>query len=181
MPLTNGAIIESAMDGTKFIGLFLLFSLSAQASLIAVVGDTQRTTFPERLIGRELNEDESGHLLVSLAHEDPQLVVLLGDLVSIGSAGKQWKFFDSIFAPIAAKKIPALTVLGNHEYLGCRSRMKSFVEARFPEIKESHWYSRMHGGLALVFLDSNKNALGKKKWNEQAVWFGKTIEQLDRR
>jgi hypothetical protein len=107
------------------------------------------------------------------------MVVLLGDLVFEGASCGDWADLDNVLAPVRRLDVPVLAVPGNHEY--SRSKTASIAEfhARFPVSGRSHWYSRRHGQLALVWLDSNKDKLKKAQWNTQRQWFEQTLQQLD--
>jgi hypothetical protein len=150
------------------------------AGPLAVIGDLQRTSFPERVIGREQNDPERRRIVAAVAGERPAAVVLLGDMVATGSSRAQWERFDALMEPIRALGCPVLAVPGNHDYTSDIPTAVGRLEARFPQLARCRWYVRRFGGLALVCLDSNRLVLGPDPWRRQIAWFADTVAELDR-
>jgi predicted MPP superfamily phosphohydrolase len=144
-----------------------------------VLGDTQRTTFPERLLlGREQNERASRALIEKLAREEqPALVVHLGDLVSCGASEREWRYFDRLVAPLGALGIPIRPVLGNHDYWGPRARALRLARRRFPELAPHTFAALRQGELGMIWLDSN---LTGDAATEQLRWFEATLAGYER-
>jgi Icc-related predicted phosphoesterase len=146
---------------------------------LALLGDTQRTLWVERLIGRKQNDEARVALVRDLAAQRPGLVVLLGDLTSVGGSRSEWDQFDELFAPIREAGIPVLALLGNHDYWGEVDEALANAAARFPQLGRQSWYLRAVGRLALVLLDSNEPQLGEARWAEQRDWYCRTLAALD--
>ncbi len=147
---------------------------------IIVVGDLQKTSFWEKLIGRESNDEERKLIVNEISKENPAMLVLLGDLVFDGSSASDWEEFDELIEPIAQKNIIIKPVLGNHDYWGSnKSALKNFSE-RFEQFKSRHWYSLRFDSLALIFLDSNIDDLSESDWNEQKNWFENQLKVFDK-
>jgi hypothetical protein len=138
---------------------------------IAIVGDTQRTLWAERLQLREQNDAERARIVADIAAQRPGLVAAIGDLVAVGSLRSQWDAFDELMEPIRARQIPFLPALGNHDYWGGRSL--DHLRARFPQLRKSSWYARRHGTLGLVWLDTNERA------ERQRLWLEETLQEMD--
>ena len=85
---------------------------------LVVVGDTQRTSLAERLIGREQNDHERARVLEYIAEERAPILIHLGDMVFDASDAAEWKRFDELVRPIRDTGTTILGVLGNHEYWG---------------------------------------------------------------
>jgi hypothetical protein len=151
----------------------------ATSGKIAVVGDLQETLWIERVLRRERNESASARLIADLAREKPGLLVLLGDLVAVGSSQSDWRRLDTLLAPVRAAGIPALAVLGNHEYWGHAEAGLPHAAARFPQLGRNRWYARIHGPLALIFLDSNRPELSDEAWAGQNRFLSDTLRALD--
>ena len=81
----------------------------------AILGDTQRTSFQECVIGREVNDAETDVLLADLVQQAPAFVVVLGDMVFQGSSENHWRFFDDRMAAVVEAGLPVLPIMGNHE------------------------------------------------------------------
>jgi hypothetical protein len=148
-------------------------------SSIAILGDTQETTLLERLIlFREHNRDETTFLFKKLAELSPRKLFMLGDFVSIGSSKRQWESFDQCILPIRDINIPIAAIPGNHDYWGGGSSL-NLLHERFPGLRISHWFVDTDGPIAFVFLDSNRNQLGEKKWQAQLIWLRDKMIELD--
>lgn len=145
---------------------------------VVILGDLQRTSLLELMVGREQNDYEREKLIQKIAKEDPSLIILLGDMVSDGSDNDNWKYFDSLLIPV--NNIPVLPVMGNHDYTGDRkSPGFNNIKNRFRHLEKSTWYSRVYGNIALIFLDTNENLLSSSEWNEQENWFKKILSDYD--
>jgi 3',5'-cyclic AMP phosphodiesterase CpdA len=144
----------------------------------AIVSDLQRTSRLE--VWRESNEAERAIILAAIAREEPELVLMLGDLVFCGSSASDWKEFDALSAPIREAEIPVLAVPGNHEYWASpRAGLRNFQE-RFPLLERSRWHARSWGPLRLIFLDSNRRFLSSALWQEQEQWYAEELARADR-
>ena len=143
---------------------------------IVVLGDTQRTTFTERLIGREQNEEARRALVAKLATEErPAFVVHLGDMVAVGDNVVGWEYFDRLVSPLTARGIRIFPVLGNHDYWGDDRDARRNVRRRFPMLAGG-CYTLRHRGLGLVFLNSNlEGSLGR----EQTAWFERRLLEFE--
>jgi hypothetical protein len=146
----------------------------------AVVGDTQESMLWETLVGRESNPAERQQLFAQLEAVRPAFLVIAGDLTSVGSSDRPWRYFDGLTAGLRALDVPILPVLGNHDYWGGNSAALRSFTARFAQFGRSHWYARRYGALALVFLDANHDDLGTDAWQRQHQWFTQTLNDLDR-
>jgi 3',5'-cyclic AMP phosphodiesterase CpdA len=144
----------------------------------AIASDFQRTSRAE--IWRESNEEERAIILAAIAREEPELVLMLGDLVFCGSSASDWKDFDALAAPIRRAEIPVLAVPGNHEYwVSPRAGLRKF-HARFPLLEQRRWHARSWGPLRLLLLDSNRRFLSSALWVEQTRWYADEIARADR-
>lgn len=147
---------------------------------IAVIGDTQRTSRLETVFMlREQNDRERELLLHHLFRADFDLLVHLGDMVFDGSSASEWQEFDRLFAPVLAKGIPVIPAVGNHEYWGNNQQARAHLVARFPELANSRWQARLHGGLGLVVIDSNISEYDETGWNRQVAWFSRTLQEME--
>ena len=129
----------------------------------AIVGDMQRTSWPERwLLGREQNDGARHRIAAAVAAASPAFVVLLGDVVFCNSRA-HWAHADTVMTPW--RDLPVLPAVGNHDYWGfCGARE---IERRFAQLTSSHWYRRKHGRLMLLWLDSNKRFMSRARWRAQ--------------
>ncbi len=146
---------------------------------LVVAGDLQRTSFFERLIGREQNDIEREKIVKAIADENPAALVILGDMVFDGSCSSDWEKFDILIAPIIKKQIPIYPIIGNHDYWGNNNTAMENLTKQFPIIKSSHWYIANYDSLALIFLDSNESDLTEEGWKIEHDWFNKMIAEYD--
>lgn len=146
---------------------------------LVVIGDTQRTLFVERLIGREQNDAEREALIKGLVAENPGLLVHVGDFVNDGGNASVWSAFDALFAPIRAARIPVLPCMGNHDYWGNINEVTEYTQARFPTFANSTHLNTSYGPIGLIALDSNEGKLKTNEWNDQKHWFENTLKSYE--
>jgi Icc-related predicted phosphoesterase len=146
---------------------------------IAAVGDLQRTSVWEYMIGRESNDFERREIIENISRQDPGAVVLLGDMVFEGDNIDHWKYFDSVMTPLTNMNIPVFPVIGNHEYWGKNRIALQYLTDRFPVLKGSHWYTERCDSVALIFLDSNNLEYSDKEWQSQIDWFKNKLLMYD--
>jgi 3',5'-cyclic AMP phosphodiesterase CpdA len=146
--------------------------------LVALVGDTQRTMFGERLLLREQNDAAREALMRAVAAADPRLLVILGDAVDKGDEESAWRYFDRVVAPVRERGTPIAAVLGNHEYFGNVARMTAAVAARFAPFGPRSWNLVRSGPIAVVLLDSNFEHLASDAIREQQEWYETQLAKL---
>jgi hypothetical protein len=145
---------------------------------LAVLGDTQRTSMLERLIGREVNVRESRLIVEGLVRDAPSALVHVGDMVVEGASSAEWSYFDDLMQPIRASGLPILPLMGNHDYGGRAELARRNIVARFPRLRDTTWYSERWARLGLVWLDSNRDDVGRA-WEDQAQWYRATLDAFD--
>ncbi len=138
---------------------------------LAVVGDLQRTSFWEYMMGRESNDFERKEITENISEHNPGSVVLLGDMVFEGDNIDHWKYFDTVMTPIINKNVPVFPVIGNHEYWGKNRIALQYLTQTFQVLKGSHWYTERCDSVALIFLDSNDLEYSSEDWQTQLDWF----------
>jgi hypothetical protein len=147
--------------------------------LVVFVGDTQRTSFGERLLLREQNDAPRAALMRAVADADPRLLVILGDAVANGGDEKTWRYFDQLAAPVRERGVPIAAVLGNHEYFGNARTMRAAVTARFAPFGPRSWNVVHSGAIAVILLDSNFERLGEAAFREQRAWYEAQLARLE--
>jgi len=155
-------------------------SSSADDRPLVVVGDLQRTSVFERLLGCGQNDAERHAIVRGIASEDPRAVVILGDLVFDGSSARHWRRFDALVEPLRARGIALEPVLGNHEYWARFGRPLVHLYERFPKLEACHWRELRIGTLSLLLLDSNQRRLPAESWRAQVAWYGERLAAIDR-
>ncbi len=145
---------------------------------LVIIGDTQRTSWLECWLGREVNDVPQRRLLAAIAEERPSGVVIVGDLVFQGDSETDWQYFDDLMAPVRRLAVPVLPLMGNHDYQGDNAEAIRNVAKRFPRLRPHRWYSMVVGHLALLWLDSNRDDLSGR-WHEQAKWYAETVRAFE--
>jgi Icc-related predicted phosphoesterase len=148
---------------------------------LIVVGDTQRTTWPERFFfGRPQNDTERSYVLRAIADEKPDLLLHLGDMVALGEDADDWAYFDTLAATLRQQNTPVLAMLGNHDYGMWRhgKRVLQLCYHRFPNTLHRPCVSRA-GGIALVLLDSNFSHIPPWVQRGQQQEYRKILRDLD--
>ena len=146
---------------------------------VIAVGDLQKTSVWESMIGRENNEIQSREIIENISHQNPGAVIFLGDMIFEGDNINQWRYFDFLIVPLKRENIPLFPVIGNHEYWGVNSTALKYLTERFPVLKNSHWYIETCDSVAFIFLDSNNSEYSDEEWNHQIKWFKNKLTEYD--
>lgn len=151
--------------------------ISPVSNEVILLGDTQETSIWE--FWRESNKGIRKIVLEKVTEENPDFLILLGDMVFNGSSADEWKRFndDAFFLRKAELKI--FPVRGNHEYFGNNSDAVKNFEAQFPFLNGRSWYAIRTDNTAFILLNSNFNELSEQEKSEQQIWYKKTLEQFN--
>jgi acid phosphatase type 7 len=95
------------------------------------------------------------HALVgAIDKENPAFVSIGGDIVYDGVDGNDWKVWDSETELWREHKITIFPAIGNHDLKGnVQSALENYF-ARFPELKQSRYYSVHIENTLMIVLDS---------------------------
>jgi Icc-related predicted phosphoesterase len=146
---------------------------------VALVGDLQRTTVWELMIGREQNDAEREKIIKNIAMEKPGALILLGDMVSNGADVNTWLYLKNLLKPVSKENIPIIPVLGNHEYWGDDSAALHNAGKVFPVFQKTHWYFVRYRNIVFIILDSNRDNLTGNEWSVQKEWFENKLKYFD--
>ena len=94
-------------------------------------------------------------LVEAIADVDPAFVCFTGDIVYNGNDASDWKVWDSETAIWREKKITVYPSLGNHDLHGDPAVALGNYFARFPELKNSRYYSVRAANTLVLVLDSS--------------------------
>lgn len=145
---------------------------------ILVVGDLQPTLWVERMVlGRAQNDAVRAGVVAATRQENPDMLLLLGDLVADGAQAADWAAFDSLMRPLAA--IPTYAVIGNHDYGFLAPKGFGHFRARFPYCRTLPRLVRLADSVVLIAVDSNVDILPKSLRQGQAERYRKLLRQLD--
>lgn len=152
-------------------------ALTLGSGRFVILGDLQPTSPLERW--RESNPQERRRVVREIAREEPDFVAALGDMVFCGSLDSQWRELEDVCEPLLQSRVPVFPILGNHEYWVLGRRSLARFDARFPHLEGRRYYARRYGPLELLFLDSNRRALGLREWSRQAAWLRERLAAAD--
>jgi acid phosphatase type 7 len=93
-------------------------------------------------------------LVQAVAAANPAFICFTGDLVYNGYDGNDWKVWDSETSIWRDKKIPVFPAIGNHELHGDEKIALGNYFQRFPDLKNSRYYSVQAANTLTLVLDS---------------------------
>jgi hypothetical protein len=167
----------------------LLFGIAPANSQQAVLEDTLRADFlsdtqnplwPEKLkLAWNNNELARERIFDAILDDAPAAVFHMGDQIALGFLEKSWASIDSFCAKLAARRIPYLPILGNHELIYFSGMGQEKFEERYPYANNTGYMRRL-GPLAVVLLNSNFGNLPKEDRLKQQAWYEETLARLER-
>jgi Icc-related predicted phosphoesterase len=120
------------------------------------------------------NPEARQTLVQAIAKVNPAFVSFGGDIVYNGNEEDDWKVFDAETAAWKDAKIPIYPALGNHDLHGDHNvALKNYFQ-RFPDLKDSRYYSVRAANVLLLVLDS---ALDETS-GPQAQWLNGKLESV---
>jgi Icc-related predicted phosphoesterase len=93
-------------------------------------------------------------LVQAIAQTNPAFISFGGDIVYNGYDKDDWKVFDTETAVWREKKIPVYPALGNHDLHGNEKVALANYFERFPDLKNSVYYSVRAANTLMLVLDS---------------------------
>ncbi len=102
-------------------------------------------------------------LVKAIAAANPAFICFTGDIVYNGNDVNDWKVWDSETSIWRDKKIPVYPALGNHDLHGDEKMALGNYFQRFPELKNSRYYSVRAANTLTLVLDSALAETGAHK------------------
>jgi 3',5'-cyclic AMP phosphodiesterase CpdA len=93
-------------------------------------------------------------LVQAVAQANPAFICFTGDLVYNGYDENDWKVWDSETSVWREKNIPVYPAIGNHEMHGKEKVALENYFQRFPDLKNSRYYSVRAANTLILVLDS---------------------------
>jgi Icc-related predicted phosphoesterase len=112
-------------------------------------------------------------LVQAIAEANPAFICFTGDIVYNGYDENDWKVWDNETRIWREKKIPVYPALGNHDLHGGENVALGNYFHRFPDLKDSRYYSVRAANTLTLVLDSALQENG----GPQGQWL---TEKLDR-
>jgi hypothetical protein len=94
-------------------------------------------------------------LVNAIAAVNPAFVCFTGDIVYNGDDANDWEVWDSETSIWRDKKISIYPALGNHDLHGREATALANYFQRFPDLKDSRYYSVRAANVELIVLDSS--------------------------
>jgi len=113
-------------------------------------------------------------LVQAVAQTNPAFISFGGDLVYNGYDKNDWKVWDSETAVWREKKIPVYPAIGNHELHGNEKTALANYFERFPDLKNSRYYSVRAANLLMLVLDSSLDETS----GPQGQWLDRNLNHL---
>jgi acid phosphatase type 7 len=113
-------------------------------------------------------------LVQAIAGVNPAFISFGGDIVYNGNDVNDWKTYDTETAVWRAKGIPVYPALGNHDLEGDQRIALANYFARFPELKDSRYYSVRLAIILLLVLDSSVDETS----GAQGKWLTEKLDTL---
>jgi hypothetical protein len=113
-------------------------------------------------------------LVQAIAQTNPAFISFGGDIVYNGYDKNDWKVWDSETAVWREKKIPVYPALGNHDLHGDEKVALANYFERFPDLKNSRYYSVRAGNTLMLVLDSSQDETS----GPQGQWLGEKLDHL---
>jgi acid phosphatase type 7 len=113
-------------------------------------------------------------LVQAIAQANPAFVSFGGDIVYNGNDKDDWKVWDSETAVWREKKIPVYPALGNHDLHGDQKVALANYFERFPDLKNSRYYSVRAANALVLMLDSSLDETS----GPQGQWLSQNLDHL---
>ena len=113
-------------------------------------------------------------LVQKIAEVQPAFISFGGDIVYNGNDGDDWKVWDTETSIWREKKIPVLPALGNHDLHGDEKVALGNYFQRFPDLKNSRYYSARAANTLVLVLDSSMDEIS----GPQGQWLSNKLDNV---
>ncbi len=113
-------------------------------------------------------------LVKAIAAADPAFICFTGDVVYNGNDADDWKVWDTETAIWRQKNIPVYPALGNHDLHGNEKTALGNYFERFPDLKDSRFYSVRAANSLILVLDSSQEETS----GAQGDWLNARLDHL---
>ena len=113
-------------------------------------------------------------LVQAIAGLNPAFICFTGDLVYNGYDTNDWGVWDSETAVWREKNIPVYPALGNHEFRGDEKIALANYFLRFPDLKNSRFYSLRAANTLTLVLDSSVDEVA----GPQGQWLAAKLDNI---
>ena len=113
-------------------------------------------------------------LVQAIAQTSPAFITFTGDIVYNGDDTKDWSVWDSETAVWRENKIPVYPALGNHDLHGDNKIALANYFERFPDLKNSRYYSVRAANTLMLVLDSSLDETS----GPQGQWLTQKLDSI---
>jgi len=113
-------------------------------------------------------------LVQAIAEVNPAFICFTGDIVYNGYDVNDWKVWDSETTIWRDKRIPVYPALGNHDLHGDEKIALGNYFQRFPDLKNSRYYSVRAANTLLLVLDSSLDEVS----GPQGQWLSSKLDNI---
>jgi len=113
-------------------------------------------------------------LVQAIADANPAFICFSGDIVLNGNDANDWHVWDEETRIWHDKKIPVYPVLGNHDLHGKEELALSNYFQRYPDLKNSRYYSVQAGNTLILALDSSQDETS----GPQGEWLADRLDHV---
>jgi len=113
-------------------------------------------------------------LVQAIAEVNPAFISFGGDIVYNGYDVNDWKVWDTETSVWREKKIPVYPALGNHDLHGDENVALANYFQRFPDLKNSRYYSVRAANTLMLVLDSSLDEAS----GPQGKWLAQILDTL---
>lgn len=113
-------------------------------------------------------------LVKAIADVNPAFVCFTGDIVYNGYDTNDWKVWDNETSIWRDKQIPIYPALGNHDLHGDAAVALGNYFQRFPDLKNSRYYSLRAANVLLLVLDSSLDEVA----GPQGLWLADKLDHV---
>lgn len=113
-------------------------------------------------------------LVKAIAEVNPAFICFTGDIVYNGHDSKDWKVWDEETSIWRDKKIPVYPALGNHDLHGPEKTALGNYFQRFPDLKNSRYYSVRAGNTLILAIDSSLDEIS----GPQGQWLTDKLDHV---
>ncbi len=113
-------------------------------------------------------------LVQAIAELDPAFICFTGDIVYNGYDEDDWKVWDKETSIWRDKNIPVYPALGNHDLHGSEKIALGSYFQRFPDLKNSRYYSVHAANTLILVLDSSLDEVS----GSQGQWLAGKLDNI---
>ena len=167
-PLIVLICLVSATAQTKPVDLELQLKVPFR---FVAYGDTR---FTDPSDAEASNAGVRRALVNAIAEANPSFISIGGDIAYSGDRAADWRVWDSETEIWRQHGIMVLPVLGNHDLKGDQATaLKNYFE-RFPQLKDSRYYSMRAANTLMLVLDSSQDEVS----GQQGEWLARKLDSV---